>query len=126
VPRDTCYYDGLCGMCRRTTRLLRAVDLFHRLEFVDLTAVPPESLPVAPEAAMAGMPMRTRAGRTLLGFPAVRRALSQTALAPAGWLLYLPGVSHLGRIVYKRIAASRRRDCPPGLPLPGPARILRS
>lgn len=127
VPRDTCYYDGFCGMCRRTTRWLRALDWFGRLAFVDMTAVPPGELPVPMETALTGMPMRTRDGRTLVGYEAVRRALSQTAAGPLGWLLYLPGVNLLGRRSYRWIAANRRRSCSissmpqsPPSPSPGP------
>ena len=40
VPRDTCYFDGQCGMCRRTVRILHALDWFGRLEIKDMTAVP--------------------------------------------------------------------------------------
>jgi predicted DCC family thiol-disulfide oxidoreductase YuxK len=111
MPADTCFFDGACGMCRRTVRILRRFDWLSRLEFADLTTTPPDQLPVDPLLAMRGMPMRTRDGRTLVGFPAVRRALLQT---PVGFLpallLYLPGVSHLGRRVYNSIAASRARD----------------
>lgn len=123
-----CFYDGQCGMCRRTTRLLRAVDWFGRLNFVDMTSIPAADLPVDPEAAMKGMPMRTRDGRTLVGFPAVRRALAQTPLAPLAWLLYLPVISAAGAAAYRHIAAGRRRDCAtaPGLRAPEAPRILRS
>jgi predicted DCC family thiol-disulfide oxidoreductase YuxK len=128
VDRDVCFYDGQCGMCRRTTRLLRAVDWFGRLNFVDMTAIPPADLPVDPQAAMKGMPMRTRDGRILVGFPAVRRALAQTPLAPLAWLLYLPLISAAGAAAYRHIAAGRRRDCAvtPDLRAPEAPRILRS
>jgi predicted DCC family thiol-disulfide oxidoreductase YuxK len=128
VPRDTCYYDGQCGLCRRTTRLLRAVDLFHRLDFQDMTAVPESSLPFPLTEAMTGMPMRTRRGRALLGFSAVRRALAQTILAPLAWLMYVPGLSRISAATYRRIAAGRARDGGAGacaLPPSVPPRILR-
>ncbi len=67
-------------------------------------------LPVGLEAAMEGIPMRTRGGRALVGFAAMRRALLQTPLGfvPA-CLMYAPGLSHAGRAVYQWIAARRRR-----------------
>ncbi|MEZ6242426.1 MAG: DUF393 domain-containing protein [Phycisphaerales bacterium] len=109
-PRDTCYYDGRCGMCRRTVRTLRALDWLGRLDFVDLNTAG-DDLPVSLDDAMRGMPMRTRANRVLVGFPAVRRALLQTPLGalPAA-LLSLPGISHAGRPIYNWIAAHRPRD----------------
>lgn len=109
--RDVVFFDGACGLCRRSTRWLRRLDWLGRLELRDLTRESPESLPVAVQEALRGMPMRTRGGRALVGFPAVRRALVQT---PVGVLpalvLYLPVVSHVGRRVYGWIAANRARD----------------
>ena len=117
TPRDTCFYDGQCGFCRRSTRTLRRLDWLGRLEFQDQTAIPESALPVPLETALKGMPMRTRRGRVLVGFPAIRRALLQTpiGLLPA-CLLYIPGLSHLAAIAYNAIARRRARDC--DLPLP--------
>jgi predicted DCC family thiol-disulfide oxidoreductase YuxK len=111
MPRDTCYFDGKCGLCRRSTRWLARLDWLHRLDFTDMTLVPPADLPVPWEAALRGMPMRTRDGRALVGFPAVRRALLQTPLGilPAA-LLYVPGLSHAAGAAYQRIADRRARD----------------
>ncbi len=110
MPRDTCYYDARCGTCRRSTRVLRRLDWLGRLEFTDLNTAG-DGLPVTLDDAMRGMPMRTRDGRVLLGFPAIRRALLQTPPgAPIAALLYLPGVSHAARPVYRWVAANRPRD----------------
>lgn len=111
TPHDTLYYDGACGLCRRSTRVLGALDWLGRLRFQDSTALPEKELPVARAASLVGVPMRTRRGSTLIGFPAVRRALAQTPLGCVPALaLYLPGVSHTGRWMYARIAARRARD----------------
>lgn len=108
--RDTLYYDGACGMCRRSTRFLRAIDWLGRLAFQDMTGVPDAELPVDRDEAMRGIPMLTRTGRALVGYPAMRRALLQTPLGvlPA-LVMYLPGVSHVGRRVYRRVAENRAR-----------------
>ena len=82
-------------------------------------------LPVAMEVAMTGMPMRTRSGRVLIGFPAVRRALSQTVAGPLGWVMYVPGVSQIAGAVYGVVARNRRRQCEVRLPPGAGARILR-
>ena len=109
--RDRAYFDGRCGMCRRTARVLRRLDWLDWLEFVDMTSVPEDRLPVKIDDALRGMPLRTAGGKTLVGFPAVRRALLQTPLGalPAA-LLYLPGVAQAGRAVYDQIARRRRRE----------------
>lgn len=105
---DTCYYDAACGLCRRTARLLRALDWLGNLRFRDLADDPPVPFE---RAVVEGMPMRTADGRVLVGFPAVRRALRRT---PAGFPLAvamsLPGIDHAGRAAYRAVATHRRRD----------------
>ena len=109
--KDILYYDGACGMCTRTTGVLRKLDWLSRLEFRDMIKVPIEELPVSMEQAMLGIPMRTRRSKAMVGYPAVRRALLQTPLGflPA-LLLYVPGISHLARAQYDRIARNRARS----------------
>lgn len=109
--KDILYYDGACGMCRATMMRLRRIDWLHRLDFVDSTSLTDAELPVSREATLTGIPMRTRAGRVLMGHDAVRRALRQTPLGflPA-LLMHIPGVSHAGRAVYAHIARKRQRD----------------
>jgi predicted DCC family thiol-disulfide oxidoreductase YuxK len=111
MPRDTLYYDGACGLCQRSTRVLRALDWLGRLGFEDMNRVPEDELPVAWDDAMRGIPMRTGAGGTLVGYDAMRRALAQTPLGlPMGLAMYLPGVSHAGRRVYAWVARNRPRS----------------
>ncbi len=123
IPRDTCYFDGQCGMCRRSVLWLRRLDWLNRLEFTDMNSA--ADLPVDISLAMQGMPMRTRQGKIHVGFPAVRRALLQT---PLGFLpaifLYIPGLSHLAAKVYNHIARNRRRtvSCQLSPQSPSPAR----
>ena len=109
MPRDTCYFDARCGLCRRTVRVLRALDWLGRLEFLDMNTA--SDLPVSFDAAMGGMPMRTRGGGVLVGFPAVRRALLQTPLgALPAVLLYVPGLGALAGLAYGWIARHRARE----------------
>lgn len=106
--RDTCFYDGACGFCRRSVRILRALDWGRRLQFEDLTR---QTDPDLVRAIALGMPLRTPAGQLLVGFPAVRRALRRTPLGllPA-LVLYVPGLSWVGEWVYAVIARNRSRD----------------
>lgn len=109
--RDVIFYDDACGMCRRSSAWLIRLDWLDRLERRDMLGVEAGTLPVTLEDAMNGMPMLTREGPVLLGFPAVRRALRQTPLGfLPGVALHLPLISHLGQRVYQRVAVARRRD----------------
>jgi predicted DCC family thiol-disulfide oxidoreductase YuxK len=111
MARDVCFYDGRCGLCRRSRAILTVLDWFRRLEFIDMSSLESSKLPVDPDVAMRGMPMRTGGGRVLVGYQAVRRALLQTPLGclPAA-LLYVPAVSTFGSRVYTLIATQRGRD----------------
>ncbi len=117
------YYDGGCGLCSRSTRLLTALDWLGLLERVDMrTAAQRGDLPLPWEAALQGMPLRTRQGRVLVGFPAVRYALLRTPLGcPLALLLLLPGVSHGAAALYRLLARSRPR-CAAGDPPPRTSR----
>ncbi len=109
--KDVLYFDGACGMCQRTTRTLRRLDWCKRLAFQDMTQLEENELPVSLERAMQGIPMRTRNGRVLVGFAAVRRAMVQTPLGAVPALFaYVPGVSHVGAWMYGWIATHRVRD----------------
>ena len=109
--RDTLYYDGRCGLCTRSVRTLRALDWLGHLEYADMHEAGEGELPVSIEEAGRGLPMRTSEGRVLVGYPAMRRALRRT---PVGFLpalvMYVPGISHVGRRVYAWIAAHRRTE----------------
>lgn len=121
MARDTCYYDGHCGLCRRTVRVLRALDWLGTLRFEDMLTARPGTQPVPIETAMRGMPMRTSGGKVHVGFPAVRRALIRTPLgAVLAWILYVPGLSYLGARGYQWIADHRRRSVSCGLPPAAP------
>lgn len=88
-----------------------ALDWLGNLKFVDQSGLRDDELPVPRERALEGMPMRTSTGRVLIGFPAVRRALTRTPLGLVpGLLLYLPGLNHLGAKSYAWIAQHRGRD----------------
>ncbi|MEO0511571.1 MAG: DUF393 domain-containing protein [Planctomycetota bacterium] len=107
MPADVCYYDGACGLCQRSRRVLASLDWFARLEFRDMLTEP--DLPIPMEQALEGMPMRTRHGEVLVGFRAVRRTLRQTPLGFfPGWAMMLPGLSWLAERCYCWIARHRR------------------
>lgn len=112
---DTLYYDGRCGVCRRSRRVLSRLDWLGALRWQDLNTTPEADLPVPLAHALEALTLRTARGRLLRGYAAVRRALLRTPLGflPA-LLLYLPGVSALGERCYARFARHRHRDeaCP--------------
>lgn len=122
-------YDGLCPLCLRTVRLLGALDLFHRFQWVDfhnldLTAYNRRyGLHLTPSDLEKQMYVISR-GRVYGGFYSYRII---ALVIPALWLiapwLFLPGVSWLGEKVYGYIAHNRlklsRCDVSCSIPLGG-------
>lgn len=114
-------YDGQCAFCRRSLRLLKAMDWLGRIRPLDLHRDEAEVSRRAPglshEDMMEAMRLITPGGRVYAGFFAFRQA---AWLLPPLWptvpLWYLPGMSRLGPAMYARIA--RRRygltRCTPG------------
>src|SRR5215471_10006957 len=117
-------YDGLCPFCRRTVRVLAAMDLFRRLEFLDFRALnlaeygQTHGVALTAEALNNEMCVVSR-GRSYGGFEGYRLiALS----IPALWLLvpflFLPGMARIGKSVYGYVARKRLAfvkcdtDCP--------------
>jgi predicted DCC family thiol-disulfide oxidoreductase YuxK len=106
-------YDGVCPLCRRTVRLLAAVDLFQRLRLVDFRQLSvPEynrrrGLSLSPDALEREMHVVSQKGVDV-GFDAYRRL---SFALPVLWLaapwLFLPGVASLGRLVYRHVARNR-------------------
>jgi len=108
-------YDGQCPLCRRTQRLLQALDLFARLDFhdfrrLDLAAHAAEhGIAITPEELEQEMAVH-RSGTRRSGFDAARSlAWSLPALWPLAPLLHLPGAARPGRAIYRWIALNRMR-----------------
>ena len=89
-------YDGDCGLCQRTVRVLRKLDNLSQLEWTDFRTGPVEVDPSRLEHEMAAIV----GGRVYFGFSAYR-ALAWRV--PAFWpllpFLYLPGVRYVGDAV---------------------------
>ncbi len=133
LPALTVVVDGQCPMCRRTARVLHALDWADRLAFADANdpAAAARLLPgVARDAALRHMfVVDAAAGRQCAGYDGY---VQLARVLPVGWvawpLLVLPPVAAAGRKVYDAVAARRRREAcsdevcgvawaPPGLPV---------
>ena len=112
-------FDGDCGLCQRTVRTLRRLDLLRRLEFYDVSREWGEIQKRFPRleqaACLEEMHVIRADGGVATGFDGYREIAKQV---PLGWLflpvLYLPGVRKAGQAVYRRVAGNRARGtCPP-------------
>jgi predicted DCC family thiol-disulfide oxidoreductase YuxK len=108
-------FDGSCALCRRTMRLLGALDLFGAIEFRDFRQLnlaeynPRHGLDLTVPDLDESMHVVAR-GRVFRGFSAYRVI---GAVVPLLWplvpFLFLPGTSSIGHVIYGRIAPHRAR-----------------
>ena len=106
-------YDGFCPFCRRTVRLLNCFDLFERLQLLDFRQLDltdynrTHALNLKLSDLEKEMYVIDR-GRPYPGFYGYRIiALALPEFWPLVPLLYLPGLSSLGIIVYSSVARHR-------------------
>lgn len=107
----TVVFDGWCGFCTRSVRLIGALDRRRRLTVVaaqQTGAAAATGLTAAETDAAAWL--LTPDGRRLAGAPAVATAVAValgTRLPLVPWLV--PGIPRLAEAAYAWIAANRRR-----------------
>ena len=112
-PRLIVLIDGDCPMCRRLARRLSRIDWLHRLSFEDgsKAAVRDRLAPGLDETtALTAMHVIAPDGSRRAGFDGFLRI---AAVVPLLWVPgligSLPGISSLGRLVYRTVAANRTR-----------------
>ncbi|MFN8165969.1 MAG: DCC1-like thiol-disulfide oxidoreductase family protein [Bacteroidia bacterium] len=105
------YYDAECPLCVRTKIVVGHFDLFKRIDFVRVQSAfgnDDRIKSISYDDLLNDIHGVDRNGKIHKGFYAYRAALSAMIWAkPISWLLYIPGVTHLGKIVYGFIARNR-------------------
>ncbi len=110
-------YDGDCAFCRKSIHLLRRLDWFKQLEYVN---VRDGAKAILQSPRVAGAPLTeemhvlTPDGRGLFhGFGALRwLAWRLPLLWPLAPFLYVPGIPRLGQQAYLWVARNRFRIVP--------------
>jgi predicted DCC family thiol-disulfide oxidoreductase YuxK len=104
----TVIFDSDCGICLWACRVLKRLDPWQRLTFVGNDET--ERLPAGldPKRCETSVVVVDAAGRLYFEEQAIRRVVRAL---PGGILfvawLYVPGLSHLGRALYRRLASHR-------------------
>jgi predicted DCC family thiol-disulfide oxidoreductase YuxK len=109
----TVYYDGLCPLCNRTVIILSHFDIFGAVEFKDLQthAKDCRSLDAIPEAELlTDLYAVDGVGKLFAGIDTYTHILTAMVYpAPLAWIIRLPGIYHLAKAAYRRIADNRTR-----------------
>ncbi|MSQ06722.1 MAG: DUF393 domain-containing protein [Dehalococcoidia bacterium] len=105
------YYDGDCGFCTWVARWLSRLDWLRQITWTPYQSLeqPPEGLSWA-DLDQAAYLQHTRQHRLYRGFYAFRRlTVLLPPLLPVAPLVWLPGVDLAGLVLYRWVAAHRRR-----------------
>jgi predicted DCC family thiol-disulfide oxidoreductase YuxK len=117
-PKYFILYDGTCGLCQTTIRIIRSLDLMNRVKCYDVLSdwseIEGQFPKVNQNSCLDEMHVVVDKGQIATGFDAYR---SLTWVLPLGWLalpvLYMPGVPLIGRLAYSAMSSRHRRvSCP--------------
>jgi predicted DCC family thiol-disulfide oxidoreductase YuxK len=105
-------FDGSCGLCKRTISVVKSLDLFSRVEYLDALNRWPEIQKRFPnlnqERCLEDMHAIDKTGKVRIGFDAYR---GLAWVLPLGWLtlpvFYFPGASIVGKRIYRVVADGR-------------------
>ncbi len=118
----TLFYDGNCGICRRTVAVTKRFDLLGRIHYVNALsaegAVGLSAAGISQEAALHDM-HAVLGSKITRGYDAYRTLSWRIpVLWPLSPLMYLGPVAVIGRRVYRKVADSRTCRLPGSLPKP--------
>jgi predicted DCC family thiol-disulfide oxidoreductase YuxK len=125
VPILTVFYDQECPLCQRTAIIVHHFDVLGAIDFKGLqeNARHYPALDAIPEQTLlTDIYALDRNKRLYAGVDTyIRILLAMRTTAPAGAILALPGIRHLARLCYRRIADKRTRvgcneQCLPAMP----------
>jgi predicted DCC family thiol-disulfide oxidoreductase YuxK len=107
----TAVFDGRCVLCQQTRRMVRLLDWFRRVEFLDLhdhQTVHDRYPWLDHEQAMGEIHVIDDRDEVHTGYYGVRRMLRDLPLGVPVWgLLHLPGMDRIGRRAYGWVARHR-------------------
>ena len=110
-PKLTFYYDEECPLCNRTKIILGYFDYFEAIEFKGLQTYGFEDQRLkdwSKEDLLDNIYSITRSNKILNGIDTYRASFKYTVfLFPLYILLSIPGIYHLGKLIYKNIAENR-------------------
>ena len=109
--RVTLIFDGRCGFCTRSVRLLKTLDHHDRVEAVPYQRPgTPEAHGLTPARCEAALQGTTPEGELYSGAAAVNAALSVALGTRLPLAFYgTPGVRQLQDLIYLLVARNRRR-----------------
>jgi predicted DCC family thiol-disulfide oxidoreductase YuxK len=104
----TVWYDDDCGVCLWAAKLLKRLDIWHNVSFEpnsNSEDYPKDVTTEMTDKSMVVVGPSNVAQTDVLALSEILRSLP--LLWPVGWLIRLPGLSHLTRYFYYKVADNR-------------------
>lgn len=111
MPKYVVIYDGECGFCKSTVDLIKQLDWLGKFEFIPFQEKGIlEKCNLTKEMCEKEMFLVMPDGKFYGGYDAFKiMALYFPVTFLISWFFFLPGITHLGRSVYRRIAENRHK-----------------
>jgi predicted DCC family thiol-disulfide oxidoreductase YuxK len=113
-PLLTVFYDQDCPLCNRAVIFIEHFDIRHAIDFKGLQNHAREyrELDIIPEGTLlTDLYALDNQGRLSAGVDTYIQILLKLGYpAPLGWVLKIPGIYHIARTIYRRIADGRQRQ----------------
>ena len=110
----TFYYDGECPLCVRVVIFLKHFDFLGAISYRSVQQIGAEDTGITDidnEELLLNIYGKTKSGKILKGIDVYRYAfIRMPLLFWIGILLYVPGIYHIGNLVYGWVAANRNTE----------------
>jgi predicted DCC family thiol-disulfide oxidoreductase YuxK len=108
------FYDGDCPLCNRTATIINHFDLLQAVAFKDLQTqadTAPQLQKYDQQVLLTDLYAVDLEGRVYAGVDTYIQVFQKMRyLAVFAWLMRIPGVYHLTKAIYRRIADNRARN----------------
>ena len=114
APLLAVFYDGDCPLCNRTATIINHFDLLQAVAFKDLQTqadTAPQLQKYDQQVLLTDLYAVDLEGRVYAGVDTYIQVFQKMRyLAVFAWLMRIPGVYHLTKAIYRRIADNRARN----------------
>ena len=113
-PQLAVFYDGDCPLCNRTATIINHFDLLQAVAFKDLQTqanTAPQLQKYDQQLLLTDLYAVDLQGRVYAGVDAYIQIFQKMRyLAVVAWLMRVPGIYHITKAIYRRIADNRARN----------------
>ncbi|WP_428356939.1 DCC1-like thiol-disulfide oxidoreductase family protein [Methyloprofundus sp.] len=114
TPQLAVFYDGDCPLCNRTATIINHFDLLQGVAFKDLQTqadAAPQLHKYDQQVLLADLYAVDLQGRVFSGVDTYIQVFTKMRyLAVIAWLMRAPGIYHIAKAIYRRIADNRVRN----------------